>query len=99
MVNIPKDKQLHFLAGVIAGLVGLGASLLWSAQIVPWVAAAFGLLAGAGKELSDYLRNREAANDEGLEVPRDVDLWDAAYTAGGGVLVAVVAGLYTGTTG
>ena len=87
---VPKDKALHFGAGVIAGLVGYIASRMLHPPGVPFVAVALAVLAGIAKEGFDYWRNLQAAKAGIQTPPHDVDLWDAVSTGLGGLVVALV---------
>lgn len=72
MINIPEDKKAHLNLGLLIGLA-LGA--------VPQIAIIAILTIGIGKEVYDYLYNRITGTQK-----HGVELLDALYTIGGGVL-------------
>lgn len=88
---IPKDKALHFTAGLIAGSLGLLVSRWAMPPGIPGVAILAAALAGVGKEGWDYWQNARAFKaDPKAPPPHDVDLFDAVATFAGGLAVAIV---------
>ena len=92
MLELYKDKALHFVAGLIVGCFVLIAARFFGPQPVnAFWAVAGAAFAGACKEALDAYENvRE--EDAGQTPTHDVSLWDFLATTGGGLLVAI---LYT----
>lgn len=82
-MNIPKDKQLHLIAGFIAGVVGAAAAyfLFREPAAMLFAAVAVAAVAGWAKEHRD---RRDPEN-------HTYDPADARYTTIGGVVAGVVA--------
>lgn len=74
---IGTDKTIHFCVGLLIGLC-LGSHILWAILAV--------FLAGAGKELYDYLYNKITKTST-----HGVELLDAVSTfVGGGVGIGII---------
>jgi len=86
--QLPQDKANHFAYGAAIGVIssfatiGLGHPEL--SRLVPLVAAG---LAGAVKELADWLQNRQTVKSGGPPT-HDVDVLDFLATLCGGLLVS-----------
>lgn len=83
--QIPKDKQLHFAAGIIAGSTGYG--YVWNKTknrkkaLIAGIGTA--ILAGTAKEILDSMENDNR-----------FDTKDLAATALGGVTISVTVNLF-----
>lgn len=79
---LPRDKALHALVG---GAIFSVVYTLMAYQALPAleIAAAAVVLAGVGKELHDYWRNKTAGTQHGVE------LADALWTVAGGFIPAL----------
>lgn len=82
-MKIAKDKILHLVAGAAAAFV-----VIWVTR-TPALGFLAAVVAGVGKELWDKHQNALAAKKE-LLPPHTVEWQDAAWTAGGGALVAAL---------
>lgn len=91
MNYFPKDKALHFAAGIVVGSLALIASRWIEPGGLPFIAVLAAILAGAAKEAFDWYSNEQAKTEApSAPPPHDVDLWDAVATSLGGLAVAVV---------
>lgn len=89
--DIPHDKAVHFIYGVVIGLICMFASA-WLFGF-PELQAKLTALIGAGafgfaKEGIDVLLNKRAVK-AGKEVPHTVDMMDAVATTIGGLVILV----------
>lgn len=95
--RIPKDKQEHFHFGVHLSLMWAGASIAAGGTPLQVFTVAVTAAVGVGvlKEALDALANRNArkARKAGLPPPHQVDFWDAAATALGGLYVGTILSL------
>ena len=82
-MKIAKDKIFHFIAGAAAAFV-----VIWITR-TPALGFLAAVVAGVGKELWDKRENDRAARNHVLP-PHTVEWQDAAWTAGGGALVAAL---------
>lgn len=81
---LPYDKALHANYGAVIGAVAaVAASHFLGAQYAGVAALGAAALAGAGKEVVDYLQNRYQGTQHGVE------LLDALATVAGGAAVAL----------
>jgi len=76
-MNLAHDKKLHLAAGALAGVVGTMVAVNYGVPFAPMWGFALAAGAGIGKEVLD--RFMPGAT---------VDVMDAVYTAGGGLLGA-----------
>lgn len=87
-MNIPRDKQLHFLAGIgITFLVSLLTRNLY-------IGTAVGVAAGPAKELWDWAANKLALG-RGMAPTHTVDFWDAFATILGASTPLVILFFYS----
>jgi len=76
-MNIAHDKRLHFGAGALAGVVATMVAVNYGLPFAPMYGFALAVAAGIGKEVFDRFMPGQT-----------VDVMDAVYTAGGGLLGA-----------
>ena len=85
MFDIPHDKALHVIAGLIVFILAAAAGAYCGIPAWRELAVVAAFVVGLLKELTDYLANRRALA-EGRQAPHGVEAWDVVATTCGGAL-------------
>jgi type IV secretory pathway TrbL component len=80
-MKVPKDKMLHFCAGVVVATVTVSIAALWIRNMytLQYIAVWSALIVGIGKELYDEYSKKGT-----------VEYWDVTATTLGGACVALI---------